>query len=76
MTKHEQARSEAKTEMQANWAQSIGNCGLCPKAARGECSAVNAMAKAAGIDEDDAKKAVQLRINGVEQADDATPTEL
>ena len=47
MTKHEQGRADAKVQMQANWAQSIGNCGLCPKAAKGECSVVLAMAEAA-----------------------------
>lgn len=63
MTKHEQGRATAKTEMEANWAQSIGNCGLCPKAAKGGCSAVLAMAKVAGIDEDRAKYAIAARIH-------------
>ncbi len=62
MTKHEKARATARTEMEANWAKSIGNCGLCPKAAKGECSAVLAMAKAAGIDEEKAKTAITKRI--------------
>ena len=62
MTQHEKARATARTEMEANWAKSIGNCGLCPKAANGGCSAVLAMAKAAGIDEDAAKEAITTRI--------------
>lgn len=62
MTKHEKARATARTEMEANWAKSIGNCGLCPKAAKGECNAVLAMAKVAGIDEGKAKTAITKRI--------------
>lgn len=62
MTKHEKSRSDARLHMEASWAKSIGNCGLCPKAAKGECSAVLAMAEAAGLKREDAQEAIAERI--------------
>jgi hypothetical protein len=61
--------------MATDWAASIGNCGICPKAAKGGCAAVNALADAAKIPKNDAQASIQGRIDAANDAgtDDAAP---